>query len=276
MGNIRKHIKTIHRNFDGVWGRFIGKSPYIRVLSEESSCKITPENFCEFTYSKTTHFKNFQLMPIYQRQTINSSDLKVYQDLFVYSFILENIPKGARILEVGGGESRIISCLKEDYECWNLDKLEGQGQGPKAISEHEGFFLVKNYIGGFSKQLPDQHFDLIYSISAVEHFLTDSNVMDDIIRDFQRLLKKNAYCLHCVDALIYDDHIWIHPIINEIISKVGGVIVETSYEKIRTDKDLWTLPNYAYYTRWFPITRKRIHKFGRPFSINLLWQNLVE
>jgi hypothetical protein len=273
LGNFRKHIRSIHRNFDGVWGRFIGNSPYIKELTENSSCKLTPENFYEFTYSKTNHFNNFHLMPIYQRQTLNSCDLKVYQDLFVYSFILENIPKGAKILEVGGGESRIISCLKKDYEFWNLDKLEGQGEGPKALSEHEGFSLVKDYIGAFTKQLPDQHFDLIYSISAVEHFLTDSNVMDDIIQDFQRLQKKNAYCLHCVDALIYDDHIWMHPIINEIKSKVSGVIAETSYEKIRADQDLWALPNYAYYTRWFPITRKRIRKFGRPFSLNILWQN---
>jgi hypothetical protein len=83
----------------------------------------------------------FTLMPIYQRQTLNSCDLKVYQDLFVYSFILENIPKGARILEVGGGESRIISCLKEDYEFWNLDKLEGQGQGPKINYQNMKDFL---------------------------------------------------------------------------------------------------------------------------------------
>ena len=59
--------------------------------------------------------------------------LKKYQDLLVYYFILKYIPKGSKILEVGGGQSRILRRLKNDYECWNVDKLEGLGNGPKAI-----------------------------------------------------------------------------------------------------------------------------------------------
>jgi len=159
------------------------------MTSSKHTKVLTPENFDGFTYSKLTHFQNFRMMPIYQKQTTATCDLKVYQDLFVHTFILENIPKGARILELGGGNSRIISCLKDDYEFWNLDKLEGQGHGPKGVAESEGFTLIRDYIGAFSKELPEHSFDFVYSISAMEHFSTDEKAMTDIFQDIDRLLK---------------------------------------------------------------------------------------
>lgn len=275
MGTLRSNVRSLHRDFDGIWGRYFCGSPFIKDLPDESLCKIAPENFHEYRYSKTPHFKNFRIMSIYERQTSATCDLKVYQDLLVYSYILNNLPKGSRILEVGGGNSRVIDCLKDDYEFWNLDRLQGQGHGPKSISENEGFRLVKDFIGAFSEHLPENYFDLIYSISVVEHFPSDKNMMTEIIKDFTRLLKNGAGCLHCVDALLFDDHLWIHPIINEIMSEVIGVIVETDFEKIRADEELWVLPNYAYFTRWFPFAKKRIREFGRPFSLNIFWQKFL-
>lgn len=266
-------IKAMHLEFDGIWGRMFYRSPKIKSLSVENPSRISPDNFREFLYSKKSHFNEFHVMPIYERQTVKTCDLKVYQDLFVYSFILDNIPKGSKILEVGGGNSRIIECLKKDYEFWNLDKLEGQGQGPKSIFEHDGFFLVKDFIGEMSNKLPNHYFDLIYSVSVVEHFSTDPNDIANIIEDFRRLMKNNAYCLHCIDALIFDDYLWIHPLVDDLKSREEGVIVETDFDKIRTDEDLWVIPNYAYYTRWFPIIKQRTREFGRPFSLNLLWQH---
>lgn len=268
----REKVRTIHREVDGFIGRIFGKSGNMRSISKDRLNQINPQNFETFTFSKVPHFQDFQIMPIYQRQSPLTCDLKVYQDLFVYSFILDNIPKGARVLEIGGGESRIIACLKDDYEFWNLDKLEGQGHGPKKVVKSEGFFLVRDYIGAFSNELPDQYFDLVYSISAVEHFSTDETAIDNILQDMKRLLNRNAYCLHCVDALIFDDHLWVHPIINKITSEITDVVAETDFEIITSDQDLWKIPKYAYYSRWFPITKKWLPEFGRPFSINLLWK----
>lgn len=269
---IRKQIQKFHRDADGFLGHFIGRSPYLASILDKQPNQLRPENFDAFTFSKSTHFQNYRMMPIYQRQTLATCDLKVYQDLFVYTFILENIPRGARILELGGGDSRVITSLKDDYEFWNLDKLEGQGHGPKGGAESAGFSLVRDYIGAFSTELPDHYFDLVFSISAMEHFSIDGKDMEDIFQDIQRLLKSSAWCLHCVDALIYQDHLWVHPIIAKLSSEVNGVMVETNFEKITSDNELWTIPKFAYYTRWFPIVRKPIAKFGRPFSINLFWK----
>ncbi|MBK8551291.1 MAG: hypothetical protein IPL53_09635 [Ignavibacteria bacterium] len=41
--------------------------------------------------------------------------------------------KRFKILEIGGGDSRILKHFSKDFECWNLDKMEGLGNGPVAI-----------------------------------------------------------------------------------------------------------------------------------------------
>ncbi len=270
----RKHVQKFHRDFDGFLGHLLGKSPHFFSILEKKPDQLKPENFNKFTYSKLKHFQSFRLLPVYQRQTLATCDLKVYQDLFVYTFILENVPKGSKILELGGGNSRIIDCLKNEYEFWNLDKLEGQGYGPKSAMHTEGYMLVRDYIGNFSPELPERYFDFVYSISVIEHFSTDESVMKNIIDDQQRLLKNHAYCLHCADALLFQDHLWFHPIIDQLSSKIDGIKAETDFDKITSDSELWTIPKYAYYTRWFPITKKRLTAFGRPFSINLFWKTI--
>jgi hypothetical protein len=126
--------------------------------------------FPHFTYAKRSHFDEFGHLDrdLYgEKKALDDCDLKVYQDLLVLSFIRDNLPQYSRILEVGGGESRLIKYLKSDYECWNLDKLEGRGLGPTSIDE-TGFRLVRDYIGAFNQSLPVL-FDLVYSISVLEH-----------------------------------------------------------------------------------------------------------
>lgn len=207
-----------------------------------------------------------------EKQSPATCDLKVYQDSFAYSFIRDNIPQGATILEIGGGESRIIKTIRNQHEIWNLDKLEGSGFGPKDLLDDQGFHLVKDYIGAFSPELPNESFDLVYSISTVEHFSKEPDAVQAIIDDMNRLLKPGGYGLHCVDAILYEDHYFVHPLVKEI-EKQGYLSYSLpSFSTINNEPALWTLPPYAYYTRWHHLVKKSMREFGRPFSINLIWQ----
>ena len=123
--------------------------------------------FVQLSYSRRSHFASFETFEQRHIGDIDTFDLKVYQDLLVYNFIKRNIKKGSRILEVGGGESRIIEALKSEYEFWNLDKLEGFGFGPVGMQEQAGYRIVRDYIGNFNASLPDGSFDLVFSISAL-------------------------------------------------------------------------------------------------------------
>src|SRR5688572_15783404 len=58
---------------------------------------------------------------------------------------------GARILEMGGGVSRILPVLtRENNECWNVDKLEGLGFGPATASRDSDVRVVTEYVGSYS------------------------------------------------------------------------------------------------------------------------------
>jgi ubiquinone/menaquinone biosynthesis C-methylase UbiE len=175
-------------------------------------------------------------------------------------------------LEIGGGESRLIALLKTDYEIWNLDKLEGAGFGPKNLGEISGFKLVKDYIGAFNPELPDNHFDLVFSISTIEHFPEDDSTVKNCIADIDRLLTHQGFSVHCVDALLHRDSLSVHPLVRKIPLENNSVIVNLDFDAISQDQNLWCLPPFAYYTRWFPLTNRRLKQFGRPFSLNILWQ----
>src|SRR2546427_12471198 len=92
--------------------------------------RITPDNFSCFTYSKHPHFAFFRDHGVALHghpPDPTRCDLKVYQDLLVYSFIKDNVPAGARVLGVGGGGSRVVQALRQGYEFLEPDKLESGG-----------------------------------------------------------------------------------------------------------------------------------------------------
>ena len=87
-----------------------------------------PGNIADFSYSKLSHFALFRGLP-FQSYNVGDPnpaicDLKVYQDYLTYCFIRNNVAPGSRILEVGGGDSRILKFFSKEYECWNADKCE--------------------------------------------------------------------------------------------------------------------------------------------------------
>ena len=270
---VRQMIRRLHLAFDSIIGRlFYGQNTLLRSSKNADRQAITPNEFQNYRYSKRGHFKNFRILPVHKNQSLATCDLKVYQDSLAYTFIIDNLPAGARILEIGGGESRIINELKNQYEFWNLDKLEGSGFGPKQLFITEGFNLVEDYIGNFSPDLPDSYFDLIISISTIEHINPDSETIDNVFDDIMRLLKPGGYSLHCIDALLYQDYYFVHPFVSKVFEEDLIDYQEVTFDELTSENDIWLLPAYAFYTRWYHLVKKTMNNFGYPFSINLLWK----
>ena len=243
---------------------------------------ISPELFSEFTYSKKHHFSLFEkykLDDILYGKKIDSEycDLKVYQDLLVFSFILQNIPHGAKILEIGGAESRILKYFRNEIECWNLDKLEGIGNGPTEINS-DGFRLISDYIGNFSSELPDNYFDLVFSISTFEHIpIDDESVFENIREDIERLLKPDGLSLHCIDhstdlLLGTVDEVWTNPIIPYFFNKEKTVNKFIPLIEAELDPVLYYMSEKYYNDKWMSSTGIPFDKFGKPFSYNILWK----
>jgi hypothetical protein len=100
------------------------------------SSKIDPERFNNFTISRRSHwdlFAGYDKELYGKKVSLDKCTLKFYQDLLVFKFIKENIASKARILDVGGGDSRILKHFATTHDCWNIDKLEGMGNGPRRV-----------------------------------------------------------------------------------------------------------------------------------------------
>lgn len=238
---------------------------------------INLTNFSEYTYSKKKHFATLTERYLkdrdfpYRDVDIKCCNLKVYQDLLVINYIRDNFPLGSKICEIGGGDSRVIKYLKKHYVFYNVDKLEGLGSGPQYL-QIEGFTLIKDYIGNFNKLLKDNYFDLVFSISALEHVPQNQETFDNIFADIQRVLKPRGHSLHAFDIVIKESYVWTNPILLYLFSLSNPVNSFIAFDDMLKDKDLYTMSEEIYNRDWKPITNKSYDDFGKPLSYNILWQ----
>jgi ubiquinone/menaquinone biosynthesis C-methylase UbiE len=127
--------------------------------------------------------------------------LKNIQDAFILSQLSDY--QGCRIAEVGGGQSRVLEKLSKKNECWNIDKLEGIGGGPSEYKTSSNIRLVRAYLGDFDSRIPNDYFDVVFSISVIEHVLDDQ--LHAVFCDMARILKYGGLCIHAIDAYIGDE-----------------------------------------------------------------------
>lgn len=132
--------------------------------------------------------------------SLDRQELKNVQDGFVLS-ILHSM-RDAAIIEAGGGDSRVLSRLHESCEAWNADKLLGEGNGPRSITTNDRVRLVRSYFGDFDPDIPDAYFDILFSVSVVEHI--ENEKLDAFMDDTIRVLKPGGCALHAVDLNLCD------------------------------------------------------------------------
>lgn len=129
----------------------------------------------------------------------NFHSLKGIQDAWI--LLLLQGKANLKIAEIGGGESRVLQVVKEQNEVWNIDKLEGAGKGPTEVSESSQIKLIRSYMGEYDASIPDNYFDILLSISVVEHVPADG--ITDFFKDCYRVLKPGGMMLHAIDIYIY-------------------------------------------------------------------------
>lgn len=234
-------------------------------------------NFQYFTYSKQSHFCKLPRFGEHIGVDHNLANLKLYQDILVYNFIIDNLPLGSKLLEVGGGNSRIIEELQQQYEIWNVDKFEGVGNGPLQISNDRGHHLVSAYMGEFSPELPDDYFDCVFSLSTLEHVYPETettfkNVCDDI----NRVLKFGGLSLHLFDVVSEKEgvqtNVWTNQLLLYIFQNIETVNEMIPFAEMQKDHDLYVMSEAAYNMMWEPITHQSYQLFGKPLSYNVLWK----
>jgi hypothetical protein len=125
--------------------------------------------------------------------------LKHIQDAWMLNYLKDT--RDLRILEVGGANSRVLPRIR-DNELWNLDEFKGVGNGPLDIVEVDGVKLIKANLGDFDDQVPGDYFDIVFSISVIEH-ITD-HFHDRFWEDHARILKSCGTGVHLIDIYTGD------------------------------------------------------------------------
>lgn len=234
------------------------------------------DNTDYITYSRWSHWSflaPFSLDLYGEYVNPLTSDLKRYQDLLIFSFIRKNLKIGSKIMEVGGGISRILARLSKDYECWNIDKLEGLGNGPINASQ-VNVKLIKSYIGEFSEDIPSNYFDLVFSVSALEHVPeSDPSFFFNIIDDIDRVMSRNGVSIHAFDILFQNSRLKrMNSFINYVFQNVDTINKYLEPEQALRSHDLYFMGEVAYNNIWKRITKQEMTTFGEPTSINAIWK----
>jgi SAM-dependent methyltransferase len=126
--------------------------------------------------------------------------LKHIQDTFILA-ALQGV-SGRRILEFGGGDSRILKQLAKTNECWNLDKFEGAGAGPTKLLRQRRVKTVTAFMGDFDDRAPTDYFDYVVSVSVAEHIPAAD--LDKTFADCARVLKPGGALIQAIDVYLPD------------------------------------------------------------------------
>ena len=126
--------------------------------------------------------------------------LKSIQDAIIFSHLHEVSNKV--VAEVGGGDSRILPFLRKCNSCYNIDEFQGVGSGPSQEVVLDKVQNVKTMIGKFSELLKPDFFDIIFSVSVVEHVPTKE--LPNFFKDCKRILKPGGKMIHLIDVYLED------------------------------------------------------------------------
>lgn len=129
-------------------------------------------------------------------------DLKDVQRPWVLKAILAKVPRGGRLVEIGGGQPFVADLLARlGYEVWLVDPYDGSGNGPLEFEQFQkdspNVRFVRDLFSDRLLPLPPGAFDCVYSISVLEHVEYDG--LRAVVAGMKKFLKPKGWSVHAVD-----------------------------------------------------------------------------
>ncbi|MBV6478183.1 MAG: hypothetical protein HGGPFJEG_00931 [Ignavibacteria bacterium] len=112
--------------------------------------------------------------------------------------------KPKRVLEVGhGAMSFIFKLFADKIEMWGLDDvIEDSSVYEEDLNNvrkwNPQVTFVRDLLGRFSTELPENYFDLVYSVSVIEHI--PHEILPEVFKDTYRILKPGGIVSHSYDV----------------------------------------------------------------------------
>jgi SAM-dependent methyltransferase len=115
------------------------------------------------------------------------------------------------LLEFGHGNGSLITNYKHDLEYWGIDTdVEGNCIPYYEIvayrNKHRECRFIDGLFGRDSAELPDAYFDMVCSVSVIEHIPKDRLL--SVTQEMNRILKPGGISVHSYDVWLYDEGVW--------------------------------------------------------------------
>ena len=132
-------------------------------------------------------------------------DLKDVQRPWMIKKILELVPAGSKLLEIGSGEPLAANVLQKlGYDVTVIDPFDGSGNGPQAIKQYRLTYpkikILQSYFEEGVPILGKKSFDCIFSISVLEHVPHEN--LQSVFKGVIQFLNPGGYSIHCTDLVV--------------------------------------------------------------------------
>jgi len=206
-----------------------------------------------------------------------TKDLKDEQRCWAIRAVLNKVPRGGRVLEIGAGNPYVSETLRRlGYDMTIVDPYEGHGGGPTNFDKLKSNFPKINFIrtffsSGCTNEITDGSFDAIISVSVLEH-ITPEN-LSEIGLGIRQYLRQGGVSIHAVDFPILGpgferrcNHL---DVINEeiVFQKIDS---KTFALSMREELDLMMMPSYVFVQNHTNAKSHNKPVWQRWVSINLV------
>jgi hypothetical protein len=151
------------------------------------------------------------------------NDLKDAQRPWAVKAVLNCLPPGSRLLEIGGGDPVTASTLVAlGYDVTICDPFDGRGNGPVEFEIYRSRYPEVNFVRALftpevARTYPN-HFDGIFSVSVLEHVAGEH--LTNVYAATQMSLKPGGYSIHVVDHVLQGNgDVWHAGQVTEIIKQ---------------------------------------------------------
>src|SRR3954470_13387267 len=156
----------------------------------------------EIAFATVREFQ--RLAEEYPQLLPRNEDLKSFQRPWCVDRLLQHLPRGGRILEIGADKCDLIPFLRtRGFDVWVIDIYNSFGGGTGMYDVIHNKFPDMPIVRGFmdeDRSLPPNHFDAVYSCSVIEHIPPEH--LDATARQIERVLKPGGASIHAIDCTI--------------------------------------------------------------------------
>ena len=157
---------------------------------------------CDDLIKLKAKYPQYCLSDVPDRESLTSRGwgLKQMGTLFCAEKIHEVEP--STVLEIGAGcDTFFDKHFGDKMEYWMIDSgnYDPHGRFDAALQRRRRTKFVRGLLGSYNPELPDAYFDLVFSMSVLEHVPWEEK--DDVYADMFRILKPGGWIAHSIDVV---------------------------------------------------------------------------